>query len=323
MRRTVADTLGRTMKWLIPAAIVFALVYAVSESREPTLVVTEPIASEDIVLEDLYERGYFANALSYNIVRIAIVLGFDVEPGAYSLTKGMGAFAFLSAVSAPEYVYVPIQEGLRREQVATIVADKMGWSDEERDRFMNDEPLCPFTGGEGYFFPGVYLVHVHETPEMVRNRMLQRLKESFDELASEETTRVLNVHQILTIASLIQREAAGKGDMRLISGVIWNRLFQEMPLQIDATLQYVKAEDAEVWWPQVRGDDKYLDSPYNTYQHKGLPPGPIANPGIAAIEAALNPLDTQCLFYIHDNSRNIHCASTYEAHKRNISYYLK
>jgi UPF0755 protein len=319
----VADTIGKTVKWLIPAAIVFALVYAVSESREPALVVTEQVASEDVVLEDLYERGYFANALSYNIVRIAVTLGFDMEPGAYSLTKGMGAFSFLSAVSAPEYVYITVQEGLRREQVAKIVGDKLDWSQAERERFMNDLPLCAFTGGEGYFFPGVYLVHKNETPEMVRERMLQRLKESFEELAGEQTTRVLNLHQILTIASLIQREAAGKGDMRLISGVIWNRLFQEMPLQIDATLQYVKAEDAEKWWPQVRSDDKYLESPYNTYQNKGLPPGPIANPGLAAIEAALNPLDTKCLFYIHDNSRNIHCASTYEAHKRNISYYLK
>ena len=134
---------------------------------------------------------------------------------------------------------------------------------------------------------------------------------------------ILNTRQILTIASLIQREAAGREDMRVISGIIWNRLFREMPLQIDATLQYVKANEDNGWWPIVRSDDKYLESPYNTYQNKGLPPGPIASPGRAAIEAAINPADTSCIFYLHDNSRNIHCTTTYEKHKQNVSYYLK
>jgi len=323
MQRQVRDSLQRTLKWFIPAAIVFALVYSISESKQEQLVVTEPGLSDEELLTDLYERGYFANALSYNVVRIAVALGVDVDPGAFSLKKGMGAFSFLAAVSSPEYRYITVQEGLRSEQIATIVAKEMGWTEEEKNRFINNLPLCVYTGGEGYFFPGVYLVHKTETPEMVRQRMELRLKEALTDLASEQTTAVLNVRQILTIASLIQREAAGKGDMKLISGVIWNRLFQEMPLQIDATLQYVKAENTDVWWPQVKSKDKDLESPYNTYSNKGLPPGPIANPGRDAIEAALNPIDTSCLFYIHDNARNIHCASTYDAHKRNISYYLK
>jgi UPF0755 protein len=323
MSRPLTDNFQRVLKWLIPAVVVFVIVYAISESKGEQLVLTEPTLSDEALLTDLYERGYFANALSYNVVRIAVALGVDVDPGAFSLKKGMGAFSFLAAVSAPEYTYITVQEGLRREQVAETVGKALDWSKEEKERFVNELPLCAYTGGEGFFFPGVYLVHKTETPEMIRERMAQRLNEAFEELANEQTTAVLNVRQILTIASLIQREAAGKGDMKLISGVIWNRLFQEMPLQIDATLQYVKAEESTVWWPQVKSEDKYLESPYNTYENKGLPPGPIANPGIAAIEAALNPLDTTCLFYIHDNSRNIHCASTYEAHKRNISYYLK
>lgn len=323
MQLRTVDAIQKTLKWLIPAALVFALVYAISETQEEQVVITEPELANAALIDDLYERGYFANALSYNVVRIAVALGVDVDAGAYALKPGMGAFAFLAAVSTPEYRYITVQEGLRREQVADVVGKSLDWDQAEKDRFINDLPLCSLTGGEGYFFPGVYLVHKDESPEMVRQRMAQRLQEALAELAGEEETTVLNVRQILTIASLIQREAAGKGDMRLISGVIWNRLFEEMPLQIDATLQYIKAENAKVWWPQVTGEDKYLDSPYNTYQNKGLPPGPIANPGRAAIEAALKPLDTSCMFYIHDNSRNIHCASTYEAHKRNISYYLK
>jgi UPF0755 protein len=121
---------------------------------------------------------------------------------------------------------------------------------------------------------------------------------------------------------LVQREAAGSHDMRLISGVIHNRLKQNMPLQIDATLQYITG-DFENWWPVPRSSDKFIDSPFNTYQNKGLPPLPIATPSKEAIKAALNPLKTDCVYYLHDSRRVIHCAKTYDQHKRNIRNYLR
>jgi UPF0755 protein len=136
------------------------------------------------------------------------------------------------------------------------------------------------------------------------------------------STSPLNEDKILIIASLIQREAAGKKDMNLVSGVIWNRIMSDMPLAIDATLQYAKGTE-ENWWPQPKSEDKYIDSAYNTYQNKGLPPHPIANPGLAAIDAAMNPSDTSCLYYIHDRYRRIHCSPTYEGHKTNINLYLR
>jgi UPF0755 protein len=324
MRGNLSSAIQRTITWLVPALLLFAITFAISETHGEKVVVTDPELANEALLVDLYERGYFANAFSYNVARVAVALGVDIGPGAYTLKKGMGPFSFLAAAIAPEYKYVTVEEGLRREQVAESVAKQLKWTDDEKVAFLNEKPLCSFSGGEGYFFPGVYLVAKDDTPEMLRVRMEQRLEEVMATLTNDETVEVLNVQQILTIASLIQREAAGKHDMKLISGVIWNRLFDEMPLQIDATLQYVKAEkDNSVWWPIVKPKDKSLDSPYNTYKNKGLPPGPIANPGLAAIEAALDPIDTTCLYYIHDRTRTIHCAETYEAHKRNISYYLK
>ena len=109
--------------------------------------------------------------------------------------------------------------------------------------------------------------------------------------------------------------------MKLISGIIWNRIFSGMKLQIDATLQYAKGSEEDGWWEKVNPKDKNIDSPYNTYLHKELPPSPIANPGLAAIEAAYNPQKTSCLFYMHDKNRIIHCAKTYEEHKKNIQKY--
>jgi UPF0755 protein len=113
--------------------------------------------------------------------------------------------------------------------------------------------------------------------------------------------------------------------MRIISGIIWNRLFNNMNLQIDATLQYAKASEpdgktsqrgevAGNWWPAVLPKDKYIKSPYNTYENPGLPPGPIATPSVAAVLAALNPVPTSCLYYFHDANGVFHCSDTYVEH---------
>jgi UPF0755 protein len=134
---------------------------------------------------------------------------------------------------------------------------------------------------------------------------------------------VINVDTAVKIASLIQREAAGKQDMNLISGIIWNRIFNVMDLDIDATLQYAKGNDADGWWPQVIPADKYIDSPYNTYKNAGLPPSAISNPGLAAIEAAYNPQKTSCIYYFHDNNKQIHCSVTYADQVKKIDEYLK
>ena len=131
----------------------------------------------------------------------------------------------------------------------------------------------------------------------------------------EEIAEKVPLEDALAIASLLEREAYDFEDMRYISGIIWNRLFADMKLQLDATLQYAKGtKSPSSWWPRVVPADKYIVSPYNTYAHEGLPPTPIANPSIDAIVAALNPRKTNCMFYFHDRQSNFHCAETYEEH---------
>ena len=112
--------------------------------------------------------------------------------------------------------------------------------------------------------------------------------------------------------------------VRAISGIIWNRLFANMNLQIDATLQYAKANSTATksWWPKVTPADLSRKSPYNTYVHSGLPPTPIANPSVAAVLAALNPLNTSCMFYFHDNAGRFHCSDTYTEHVTLLKKYF-
>ena len=132
---------------------------------------------------------------------------------------------------------------------------------------------------------------------------------------STTTASRVPLRDALIIASLIEREAGGWHDMRDISGVIWNRIFTGMNLQIDATLQYAKADGAKGnWWPKPVPDDKYVKSRFNTYRYNGLPPAPIASPSVAAVVAALNPKKTDCLFYFHDSRGRFHCSPDYEGH---------
>lgn len=302
--------------------IIFAIFYSITASQEEEVIFISYNQNSHEIVDDLYNQGFIGNKFNYYIVLLLSELYKDIEPGGYSLKKSMGALALHAKLSAPDYRYVTIGEGLRKEQVAEIFASKLDWNEEKKESFNANLPLCFFTGGEGYFFPGKYLVHKDESVDIIKKEMYQRLKEQVEEFLGNPEKNIINLNQVVTIASLIQKEAADKNDMRLISGIIWNRLFDDMPLQIDATLQYVKGEE-DYWWPMVRSKDKFLDSPYNTYKNRGLPPGPIASPGIEAIMAALEPSDTNCVFYLHDRSRNIHCSSTYDGHKKNISYYLR
>lgn len=228
--------------------------------------------------------------------------------------------AVFTAVSEEDMKYVYIIEGMRKEEVARVFSKALEWNEIEENTF--SERLGCYVGSkEGYLFPGSYVVPKGSTIDDVEALVKSRFEEKISEILIDADPSI-TLEKALIIASLIQREAAGKRDMNLISGVIWNRLLADMPLAIDATLQYIKG-DEDRWWPQVASKDKFIDSPYNTYLNEGLPPTPIANPGLAAIIAAYNPAETSCLYYIHDRLGRIHCSPDYEGHKRNINLYLR
>jgi UPF0755 protein len=233
----------------------------------------------------------------------------------------------------PNYRFVHIYPGMRREEIIEKYTNILGWDEKDKQWFIASAPSSTVSGDyiDGYFLPKSYIVDKdasgQEVGKMMRDEFDLAVQEKvIDKLPKSKTDpegeSVISLDTAVRIASLIQREAAGKKDMGLISGIMWNRIFNGMKLDIDATLQYAKGTPLD-WWPQVTGKDKYLKSPFNTYQNKGLPPAPISNPSLDAITAAYNPQKTDCLFYIHDNTRKIHCTKTYEEHKANVKKYLK
>jgi len=235
--------------------------------------------------------------------------------------KELASLSFYQNMANPSIRIVKIKEGLRKEEIAEIVAKELGWNVQEQDDFINAHLALNLENLEGRYFPKTYMVHVDQNPVAVSKTMVGEFRKQASKIKRPKASLIINEDTVLKIASLIQREAGGKHDMRLISGIIWNRLFSGMKLQIDATLQYAKGNEKDGWWPEVLPKDKNIESPYNTYLYNSLPPGAIANPGIAAIEAAYNPQKTTCLFYLHDKKGRIHCSKTYEEHKRNIERY--
>lgn len=218
----------------------------------------------------------------------------------------------LASASSRLLVILP---GERKEEVGAHFAKILGWSADEREAFIRTIAEAEPALGEGKYAPGRYIVVKGAGPEEVAELVLTRFSEEVLTRYTPSTDAVVPIEHALTIASLLEREAYDFEDMRLIAGVIWNRLFIDMNLQIDATLQYAKgSRPQEPWWPKVLPRDKYIESPYNTYENPGLPPAPIANPSVEAILAALNPKKTDCLYYFHDRNAGFHCAPTYEEH---------
>ena len=286
--------------------IIFLLIPLSQEPRElpdKFVVSVDPVRQEIVAMDGPEADYFFDNPTVENIRDVMIENVASVN----------------NAIN-PAIKYVHITSGLRKEQIADRFANVLGWSAEEKAKFIALDHPTGIVDPEGYYFPGTYTVHTGETSASVSEKMFFNFEQEVEARFATSTTKMISLDTALKIASLIEREAAGKHDMRLISGIIWNRMFSGMNLEIDATLQYAKGTSKN-WWPQVVPKDKYINSPYNTYKYKGFPPTPIANPGLASIQAALNPEKTDCLFYIHDTRRRIHCAKTYTQHKRNIAIY--
>jgi UPF0755 protein len=224
-------------------------------------------------------------------------------------------------LATPSSRVLVVLEGQRKEEIANHIQQVLQWSKKERDTFMEEMRSLPPAFTEGTFFPGRYVVNQYATPEYVADQLTRRFNRTVSRRYPMTIETALPLQDTLTLASLLERETYKFTEMRIISGIIWNRIFSDMPLQIDATLQYAKAsasEDTDTWWPVPRPDDKFIDSPFNTYKHSGLPPNPIANPGLASIIAALNPRPTDCFFYFHDQNKDFHCSVNYEQHVQKL-----
>lgn len=175
-------------------------------------------------------------------------------------------------------------------------------------------------GLEGYLFPDTYRIYRDASAEDVVRKMLDNFGERMTAgLLADVKATGRTFHEIVTMASILEREVRGAEDQRLVSDIFWRRLDEGMRLQSCATVNYVTGGDS----PAVSYEDTQIDSPYNTYRYAGLPPGPIGNPGLGALEAAADPEPNGFWYFLTDTEGNVHYARTLDEHNWNKATYLK
>lgn len=317
--------LGAVGLLIILAACFWLFVSAPQWSAEVERFVVASGASEYEIVARLRTEGFIRSTRGFDAMLTLGGWHNKIQPGGYRISKDMNAWAIARVLAHdPYFVWVSIPEGLRKEEVADLLKKKLLWDAKEVDAFLNPpKEVVDFPSPEGYYFPDTYLISVEETGAQVAARMFSRFNEKFAPYYNEFVKNDIRHTTGIKMASLLEREAAGPSDMAIIAGILWNRLAEGMRLDIDATLQYAKGKTAKGWWGPVKSADKNIVSPYNTYKNAGLPPTPIANPGLASIAAVLNPAETECLYYLHGADRKIHCAKTYKEHLKNIQKYLR
>lgn len=293
--------------------------------------------SKSTVAEELAQNGLIKNALAFKVYLKLNSEGSEFKAGDYEFTPGLTYAQIITKLNnadvvVPKTMKFTIPEGYTVTQIADKLSEA-GFVD--RDTFMKlvDDPSSlklaqelnvPTGDGilhplEGYLFPATYDLPIESTEsDIIANMLLAtRTKlRSIDNLDAQLKERNLTVHQLLTEASLVEREVVVPEERAQVAGVIDNRLKQNMKLQIDATVQYALGKQKE----RLLYSDLKIDSPYNTYLHEGLPPGPIANPGLDAIKAALAPEASKYLYYVtkKDGTGGHLFAQTYQEHLKNI-----
>jgi UPF0755 protein len=284
-----------------------------------------PLPDEKIeqTAKNLFDQGFIKDEAGFLTIFSGQKIA-EVAPGGYKISKEMDASQIAKILSAKPYMeWVVVPEGLRKEETADTLTYALGWDAVKKAQWISAyaQDLPEYT--EGVYFPETYLIPVDENPVLVAKRFIDKFNEKFEPYLTQFNAQNIKWTTGLTLASIVQREAANAADMPLIARILWNRLEQEMPLNVDATLQYVRGDEGNGWWAPIAVADKKIKSPYNTYLNKGLPPYPICNPGLAAIKAVLSPVESGCLYYLHDSGHITHCAITYEEHLANIETYLK
>ena len=292
-----------------------------SENTE-TFIISQQTEGFDIT-KQLFQQKFIRNRKAFQFLLNTFAKNKEIKPGGYNLSPNMNAWVVMEKITGqPDLVWVTLSYCPRKEQVGEKLAEALDWTDKQLVTWNNLYKTNQSEYFEGVYYPDTYLIPVTETPAQVAERIIDRFNEKFATLADQYITNNIKWTTGLKIASLIAREAAGKNDMALISGIIWNRLETDMRLQIDSTMQYTLGKRNGSWWGPVDISEKRNDSPYNTYLHEGLPPTPICSPNIDYLEAVVNPKETDCIFYLHDDNQQIHCAKTYKEHQTNIKTYL-
>jgi len=279
------------------------------------------------IAHHLEAEGAVRRAWATVVVATARGVARRLKAGEYEFPRGSSTIEVVRMLESGRVRQHPVlhPEGATVRELATVLeAARLARADDVI-RVANDPAFLRAQNiegpsAEGYLFADTYQFIRGMKPEEMLGRMVQRTRAKLTpEILTRAKARGLSAHQLLTLASIIEREAAVPEEQRLIAAVFWNRLRIEMPLQADPTVQYALSKERRT----LTRADLATDHPFNTYRNTGLPPGPIASPGLSAIEAALDPAPVKYLYFVATSAdgRRHHFSTTVEEHSVAVARY--
>lgn len=298
-----------------------ANIVAPSSSGEKIRFVIDRGSSAEVIGKNLAKEGLIKNSLAFKLYTTFTKTTTKIPPGEFMVPQNLDLENLVKyLMKGPEEYWVTIPEGLRREEIAEKFVSAFSLKGEKAQKFRT-EFLSETKNQEGYLFPDSYLF----PPDASAATVVKRLLDTFDTKTKDLS---LSLEDVI-LASVIERETKTAEERPIVAGIYMNRLELGMPLQADATAQYAVANkrcsaktDCD-WWVTPTLSDLEISSPYNTYKNPGLPIGPISNPGITSLKAAVNSTESDYLYYIHDDSGQIYYAKTLDQHNSNVQKYLR
>lgn len=307
-----------------PAARTDTTVLFTVQPGDTLTAIAARLQEEDLIISDLVFRLALERRGSVH----------SLQPGQYVLRPSMTMDQVIDELQRGQVAdrVVTVIEGWRGEQIAEHLealgafsgADFLAVIGSGPDQFLHDFlPDQPSANSlEGYLFPDTYFVGAETTAREFVRFMLDRFGQVYGAQERQAAAAAgLSDHQVVTLASIVEREAQLEEERAVIASVYLNRLERGMLLQADPTVQFAVSGGAEAgWWKDpLTLADLGFDSPYNTYLYAGLPPGPIANPGAASLRAVLEPAETDYLFFVARGDGSHAFSETYEEHQQNIA----
>jgi UPF0755 protein len=278
-----------------------------AKSDELTQFTVEPGSGLSLIASNLKSEGLIKSEFWFKVQARLSGDATRLHAGTFNLPTRLN-YAELTDIlqaSASKDIAVTIPEGLSNTAVAEIIAVEFD--------FTESDFLAAAEDYEGFLFPDTYRFFPNVTPSEIVEVMRQNFERRIDEAGIDIEMRDL------ILASILEREVRSYEDMRRVADLINRRIEIGMPLQMDSTVNYFTGKGM----PSITFADRDRQHPYNTYQNRGLTPGPISNPGIDALRAAVNPLPNPALYFLTPPSGEVIYAETYDGHRANITQYLR
>ncbi len=280
-----------------------------------TLIAVKEDQNLEQVAQDLVERHVVRNKAAMILITRLYKKDKSIFSGDYLFKKSENLFGVIRRLSTGEFglepVKIRVKEGSTVEDIANVLSKKML-------KFNKELFLRMASKNEGYLFPDTYYFLPNAPESQIVDSMKDNFYKHYKEIEDQVKDTQYSVHDIVTLASIVELEAHKFEDRRKIAGVLYNRLKLGMPLQVDVSFVYIMGKGTF----DITKEDLKHDSLYNTYVHKGLPPGPIGSPSMDSLKAVVNPVKSKWLFYLADKRGVTHYSSTYKEHLRKKRLYI-